>query len=65
MAVVRDLGKSTSQSLTYEAYGLAEDYSQIITNISPDKTPFLSGLAEDSDAVSTGFSWTTEALRPP
>lgn len=65
MAVVRDLGKSTSQSLTYEAYGLAEDYSQIITNISPDKTPFLSGLSEDSDAVSTGFSWTTEALRPP
>ena len=65
MAVIRDLGPSKTQSVTYEAFGLDEDFSEIITNISPDKTPFLSTLSEDSDAVEPSFSWPTEELRPP
>lgn len=65
LAVTRDAGPSTSQSLTFEAFGNDEDFSPIITNIDPDKTPFLSSFAEDADAVEPAFSWITEALRPP
>lgn len=65
MAVIRDAGPSASQSLSFEAFGNAEDFSPIITNIDPDKTPFLSSLAEDDDAVNPQFSWITEGLRPP
>lgn len=65
MAVIRDAGPSASQSATYDAFGNDEDFSPIITNIDPDKTPFLSNLAEDDDAVETKFNWITEGLRPP
>lgn len=65
MAVTRDAGPSVSQSLTFEAFGNDEDFSPIITNIDPDKTPFLSTLTEEEDAVEANFSWITEGLRPP
>ncbi len=65
MAVVRDSGPSANQSYSFDAWGNDEDISPIITDITPDKTPFLSSLAEDEDAVETSFSWSTEALNPP
>lgn len=63
--VTRNFGPSKSQSHTLEAIGHAEDYSNIIVNIDPDKTFFLSEFDEDADAVALDFSWTTEGLRPP
>lgn len=65
MAITRTPNPSTSQSVTYEAYGNAEDFSPIITNIDPTATPFLSTLSTDSDAKELEFSWMTESLRPP
>lgn len=65
MGVTRDLGPSDSQSLTYDAFGAAEDYSKIITNIDPDQTMFLSSFGVADDAVETKFGWMTEGLRPP
>lgn len=65
MAVIRDPGPSESQSLTFEAFGNAEDFSPIITNIDPTTTPFLSSLTADANATGPEFSWITEALRPP
>ena len=63
--VTRKLGPSESQSHTTEAIGHAEDYSKIITNISPDVTFFLSRMGEDEDATSLKFGWTTEGMDPP
>lgn len=63
--VTRNLGPSESQSHTTEAIGHAEDYSKIITNISPDVTFFLSRLNQDADATSLKFGWTTEGMDPP
>lgn len=65
MAVQRDLGPSPSQSLTYEAVGIAEDYSSIITNISPEMTYFLSNFGEAPNATNLEFGWLTEGLKPP
>ena len=56
MAVVRDNAMSKSQSLTYEAWGNAEDISPIITSIASDKTPFFSSIAEEPDATQPLFS---------
>lgn len=65
MAVIRDSGPSANQSLTFDAWGNDEDISPIITDITPDKTPFLSSIPDDADAVETSYSWPTEALHPP
>ena len=65
MAVTRDPGPSANQSYTFDAWGNDEDISPIITDISPDKTPLLSSIPDDADAVETSFSWPTEALHPP
>ena len=59
MAVIRDPGPSESQSLTFEAFGNAEDFSPIITNIDPTTTPFLSSLTADANAKEPEFSWIT------
>lgn len=63
--VTRNLGPSLSQSHTSEAIGHAEDYSKIITNISPDVALFLSRFSNDADATTLKFGWLTEGLRPP
>lgn len=65
MAVIRDEAMSKSQSLTFEAWGNDEDITPFITNITPDKTPFLSSIAEEADAVEASFSWPIEELHPP
>lgn len=60
----RNLGPSTSQSHTTEAIGHAEDMSEIITNISPEETKFLSMLpSENSETLF--FEWMSEHLNPP
>lgn len=56
---------STSQSVTYEAVGLKDDYSDIITNIDPEHNFFLSEFAQGKDATQLRFSWFTENLKPP
>lgn len=61
----RDLGPSSSQSITSEAIGHAEDISDIITNIDPDLTYFLSRFGAGPDCESLSFSWLTEGLKPP
>lgn len=63
--VTRSLGPSESQSHTTEAIGHAEDYSDIIVNISPEVTFFLSRMGEAEDATSLKFGWTTEGIDPP
>lgn len=65
MALNRTVSPSKSQSLTYEALGNAEDFSPIINNIDPTKTPFLSTFDELPDAKQTEFNWLTETLNPP
>lgn len=65
MAITRDLGPSKSQSVTLEAVGIAEDMSEIITNIEPEMTYFLSNLKTVEDAKDLEFGWLTEGLTPP
>lgn len=61
----RDLGPSKNQSKTYDAIGMAEDFSPVLVNIDPEVTKFLSRFSEAGDAVSTRFGGFTERLRPP
>lgn len=63
--VVRNLGPSVSQSSTGEAIGHAEDYHNILVNISPETTIFLSKFGEAKDAKQLDWSWFTTGLRPP
>lgn len=49
---------------TYDQVGLAEDVSEIITNISPTKTPFQTSIG--SERVSARlFEWQEDSLRSP
>ena len=59
------VAKSQSQSTTYEAVGGREDYSEIITNIDPDQTFFLSTFGTADKAEALEFNWLTEGLKPP
>lgn len=57
---------TSSQSLSYEAEGsLYRDISPVLTNIDPDKTPFLSTMPEGEDAHEMTFEWQLDHLRPP
>jgi len=47
--------------VTYGAIGIREDLSNIIYNISPTKTPFLSGCGRET-ADNTYFEWQSDAL---
>ncbi len=51
----------TNTRLTYGAIGIREDLSNIIYNISPEDTPFMSGIGR-STADNTYFEWQTDAL---
>lgn len=64
MKFTRDLTPSVSQSLTYEAQGLMEDLSPVITNIDPEVTYFLSNLPDGKKAENLEFAWLTEGLKP-
>lgn len=47
---------------TYEAVGMREDLSDIITTVSPVDTPFFSGLKSAGKATATKHEWQTDAL---
>jgi len=51
----------TNTRETYGAVGIREDLSNIIYNISPTETPFLSGCGRET-AENTYFEWQTDAL---
>lgn len=55
----------TNGSYTYTSVGNAEDLSDILTNIDPDRTKFYSAFGTADPAISTSFEWFTERLRPP
>lgn len=59
------VAQSKSQSVTYEAVGTKDDFSNIITNIDPEETFFLSNFGRATDAKSLKFNWLTEGLKPP
>ncbi len=47
---------------TYEAVGIKEDISDIISNISPTKTPFQSSIGNEK-CTQTLFEWQEDSLR--
>ena len=47
---------------TYDQVGKAEDISEVITNISPTKTPFISSI-EDDGIHARLFEWEEDSLR--
>ena len=49
---------------TYGAVGIREDLSNIIYNISPEDTPFMSGIGKSS-CDNTYFEWQIDALADP
>jgi hypothetical protein len=51
----------TNTRLTYGAVGIREDLSNIIYNIAPTETPFLSGCGRET-ADNTKFEWQTDTL---
>ena len=64
MKFTRDFTPSVSQSVTYEAQGLMEDLSPVLTNIDPETTNFLSNLPNGENAKALEFGWMTEGLKP-
>ena len=46
---------------TYDTVGIREDLADIIYNISPTETPFMSGVAK-TRATNTSHQWQTDAL---
>lgn len=47
---------------TYDAQAIREDLSDVIYDISPTETPFLSSIAKKGSASNTYFEWQTDAL---
>lgn len=47
---------------TYDANAIREDLSDVIYDISPTETPFLSGIAKKGKVNNTYFEWQTDAL---
>lgn len=51
-----------SQLLSYDVIGLQEDVSNVISNISPSSTPFLSAIGTEKVSARK-FEWLEDALR--
>ena len=47
---------------TYDSDAIREDLSDVIYDISPTDTPFLSGIAKKGSVSNTYFEWQTDAL---
>ena len=47
---------------TYDTVGMAEDVSNVISNISPSSTPFLSAIGTEKVSARK-FEWLEDALR--
>jgi hypothetical protein len=52
---------ATNTFTTYSAKGIREDLSNVIYNISPEDTPFVSNIGKGSIS-NTAFDWQTDAL---
>ena len=52
----------TNTFTTYSAKGIREDLSNIITNISPEETPFQSNIGKES-VTNTLYEWQTDTLQ--
>ena len=55
------MAKVTNAFDTYTAKGIREDLSDVIYNISPEETPFVSAVGKRA-VSNTKFEWQTEAL---
>ena len=51
----------TNTFTTFDAKGIREDLSNIITNIAPEETPYLSNVRKESISNSL-FEWQTDTL---
>jgi hypothetical protein len=51
-----------TQFKTYDATAIREDLSDVIYDISPTDTPFMSSIAGKGSVSNTLFEWQTEAL---
>ena len=63
--IQRNLGPGANGSFSYDSVGNAEDMRDVLINLDPVRTKFLSAFGTAEDAISTDFSWFTERLRPP
>jgi len=55
------MAQPTNSFSSYDAIGNREDLSDLITNISPTKTPFMDSIAKNS-ATATNHEWQNETL---
>jgi len=51
-----------TQFKTYDATAMREDLSDVIYDISPTDTPFLSSITGKGTVANTTFEWQTDAL---
>ena len=51
----------TNTFTRYSAVGICEDLSNVIYNISPEETPFISNISREN-VKNTYFEWQTDAL---
>lgn len=63
--VNRNLGPGKNGSFSYTSVGNAEDMLDLLINLDPIRTKFLSSFGRAKPAIQTDFSWWTERLRPP
>lgn len=56
------MGIVTGTMETYDQIGIREDLSDIIYNISPMETPFVTGAGRGDRAKNTTFEWQTDSL---
>ncbi len=49
----------TNTFTTYSAKGIREDLSNVITNISPEETPYISNIGREN-ITNTLFEWQVE-----
>jgi hypothetical protein len=54
----------TNTFTTYSAVGLREDLTDVVYNISPTETPFMTGIARGK-AMAVFHEWQTDALEAP
>jgi hypothetical protein len=50
---------------TYQAAGIHEDLSELVSMITPEETPFTSNLAKSKDVKDTRHKWQTDELAAP
>lgn len=52
----------TNTATRYGVNGIREDFSDIIYNISPETTPFISNMTKRRKATNTIFEWQIDSL---